>query len=246
MTVLLEATGLDFRWTPPADDWFRSLSLSLSEGRLYGLLGRNGAGKTTLIRLLCGLLRPRSGATRWHGPHGEVVDAALRDPRVLADVVFVPESAELPALTAEAFGRIAGALYPAFDLERYFAGIDAFEVARGGKLRALSFGQRRKAHIAFALASGARLAFLDEPTNGLDVSAQITLRRLLIDHLALGRSVVVSTHHVREFEPVLDEVVVLESGRILAHETLDTIRDRPGFFDLEHWYAGLIGLRSAS
>jgi len=244
MTPILEAAGLGFRWTDTDRDWFHGLSLSLSPGHLYGLLGRNGAGKTTLIRLLCGLLRPHSGAVTWHSSTGVAVDTKTRAPEILADVVYVPETADLPAMAADAFGRLAGALYPGYDHARYLSGLAAFEVPKATLLTALSFGQRRKAHVAFALATGARLVFLDEPTNGLDVVAQMTLRRLLIEHVADERAVVVSTHHVREFESVVEDVIVLEHGRVLTHQSLEDIQKTEGYFDLEHWYAGVIGLRA--
>ena len=200
MQTVIQAENLFFSWSGPENEWFRDLSLTLEGGRLYGLLGRNGAGKTTLIKLLCGLLRPAAGTARYVPLNARMAD---RPPEALTEVVFVAESSELPPLPVERFGHYAGALYPRYEHARYLDILRALEVPPHARMEALSFGQRRKAHIAFALATDARMVFLDEPTNGLDVAAQILLRKLLIAQLAAHRSIVVSTHHVREFENVL-------------------------------------------
>lgn len=237
MSPILEAEDLDFTWSPSVPAWFRGVSLTLEGGRLYGLLGRNGAGKTTLLKLLVGLLFPTGGRVTWHSTGGVALPTAKRDPASLADVVFVPESAELPSLDARAYGRLAGALYPRFSQARYLSLLETLEVDGRVRLPALSHGQRRKAHIAFALSTGARLAVLDEPTNGFDIDAQIAFRRALVAHAAEGFAVVVSTHHVREFEGVLDSVAVLDRGRVVAQGDLQSLLDASGEADLESWYA---------
>lgn len=242
MSPLVRAHGLTFAWSPDGPPLFQNLNLELAPGRLYGLLGRNGAGKTTLVKLLCGLLSPTEGMVTH-----EATQLALskRLPSTLCDVVFVAESSVLPALPADTFGRLAGALYPRFEQGRYLELLNALEVPSRKNVASLSFGQRRKVHVAFALATHASLVFLDEPTNGFDIAAQILLRRLLVAELAPHRSLVVSTHHVREFENVLDTVLVLEKGRLVAQESLDDLRAAPGATNLESWYAGLIGLASS-
>jgi len=246
MQTLIQAEHLHFSWgltgSTAGSDWFRDLNLSLQGGHLYGLLGRNGAGKTTLIKLLCGLLHPTAGVARY-----VPLDAVMgeRKPEALTEVVFVAESSELPPLPVERFGHYAGALYPRYEHARYLDILRALEVPSHARMQTLSFGQRRKAHIAFALATDARLVFLDEPTNGLDIAAQILLRKLLIAQLAPHRSFVVSTHHVREFENVLDEIIVLDCGRVLAHERMDTLQAQVDYSDLENWYARLIGIDKA-
>ena len=231
--VLLKAINVQFGWQAHKP-WFQDISLELQGGQIYGLLGRNGAGKTTLIKLLCGLLQPHRGSAELsflkHTPTWK------RSPQTLAELVFVPETAELADVLPPQLGEFVGVLYPRFSQERYLANLAALEVPLNMRTSKLSFGQRRKTHVAFALATGARLVFLDEPTNGLDVSAQLALRQLLISNLTEECCFVISTHHVREFETVLDQVIVLERGRLVEKKSIETLQAEPGYSDLESHY----------
>jgi ABC-2 type transport system ATP-binding protein len=245
MTVLLEAESLYFSWDHRGSGWFQNLNLSLETGHIYGLMGRNGAGKTTLLKLLMGCLKPSAGNIRTSSAQGKV-ESFIRSPDSLSETVFVAENSELPNMTAFKLGEHAGRLYPRFSLSQYGDHLKALEVRSDQSLPSLSFGQRRKAHIAFALATNASMIFLDEPSNGLDVAAQIVLRKLLIAQAGDTRSIVVSTHHVREFETVIDRMIVLDQGRILANEMTENLAAEPNFKDLETWYAQKIGVNTSS
>jgi ABC-2 type transport system ATP-binding protein len=245
MAKIIESRQLNFSWSQAAGSWFQNLDVSIEGGHIYGLLGRNGAGKTTLLKLLSGCLRPDSGNVCYVASGGELI-ASERDPAQLSEIVFVPENSELPNLSVKAFGQLAGALYPRFSMLKFTESLKALDVPLNGRLPRLSFGQRRKAHIAFALATDAALLLLDEPSNGLDIASQIVLRNLLIENLSPNRAFLVSTHHIREFETIIDRIIVLEHGRLLAHEGIQTLRGDPLFKDLESWYAQLIGLPAQS
>lgn len=244
MSKILEAHNLSFQWNE-SGGWMRHLNLTLEGGHIYGLLGRNGAGKTTLIKLMTGCLRPHSGVVKFLG-HNLDCDVSRRAPNVLAEMVFVAESSDLPPFPVSEFGRLTGALYPRYSQQQYQENLNVLEVPSGENIGKLSFGQRRKAHIAFALATGASLMFLDEPTNGLDIASQIVLRKLLINHLTPERTLVISTHHVREFENIIDQALVLDHGMILGHEATEDLQSKPDFTDLETWYASLIGITTHS
>lgn len=244
MTQILAAQDIRFAWGGSREPWLDVDRLEIETGKLYGLLGRNGAGKTTLIKLLCGGLRPHAGRVELSAD-GRVFDVADRRPESLREVVFVTESCDLPSIHAEKFGSLAGPFYPRFEMATFLGHLNALDVPTRVVMTQLSFGQRRKVQIAFALATRASLTFLDEPTNGLDVVAQVTLRKLLIEHISDDRSLVVSTHHVREFETVIDEALVLERGRMLAREAVEVLRDTSGFDGLETWYMQLIGAETA-
>lgn len=241
MSALLHAENLSFSWKPTEQPLFQNLSLVLEPGVLYGLLGRNGAGKTSLVKLLCGLLHPTGGTVK-HGRTG--IETRKRQPDTLSDMVFVSESTVLPALPVHSFGTLAGRLYPKFRLERFLQLVEELEVPTRKNLSSLSFGQRRKVHVAFALATHASLVFLDEPTNGFDIQAQIELRRILTAELNPQRSFVVSTHHIREFESILGAVIVLERGKLIAHAQCHDLSTESGPLHLERWYARLIGLKT--
>lgn len=197
---------------------FSELSLDIQPGNIYGLLGKNGAGKTSLLRIAAGLLIPDGGESVTFGRR-----ARDRNPEALADIFFVPEEFYLPAITGQAYLNAYAPFYPAFSQEVFDSCVDEFAVDVSSKLTTLSYGQRKKFLVAFALATGARLVLFDEPTNGLDIPSKSQLRKLLLTHLTEDRAFVVSTHQVRDLASVIDPIVMIDEGRIVFEHSIADI-----------------------
>ena len=213
---MVSIEGLDFGYGPRA--LFKELTLGLSPGNIYGLLGVNGAGKSTLLKLMAGLLFPSDGTVRSLGRN-----PAAREPSFLHEVFVLAEDAQAPSMPAPEYVRARAPLYPAFDhalLERY---LREFELPSSGNLATLSHGQQKKFLLAFGLASGAKLLLLDEPTNGLDIPSKSSLRRVITEALAPDRLLVISTHQVRDLGTLMDPIVILHHGRVLLNRSLTDI-----------------------
>ena len=123
---------------------------------------------------MSGLLFPKAGNARAAGE-----EVRRRTPAFLRELYFVPEEFHTPALSARALVRLYGVFYPRFDhaaMERYLAEL---EVDPNQSMTTMSYGQKKKVLLAFAVASQCRLLILDEPTNGLDIPAKNQFRRLL-------------------------------------------------------------------
>ena len=197
---------------------FDGLGLTLTPGNIYGLLGRNGAGKTTLLRLMSGLLFAKTGSARVAGE-----EVRRRTPAFLRELYFVPEEFHTPALSPRALVRLYSVFYPRFDhaaMERHLADL---EVDPDQSMTAMSYGQKKKVLLAFAVASQCRLLILDEPTNGLDIPAKSQFRRLLAGAAADDRVIIVSTHQVRDLEHLIDPIVILEQGAIVFQHSVHEI-----------------------
>ena len=206
---------------------FDDLSLDVRRGGIYGLLGRNGAGKSTLLKLVTGCLRPDAGAVEVFGRA-----AFLRDPAVLRRLYFLPEQVYLPAPSWRVLAQAYGAFYPRFSEEAFRQNLDAFEVPTDRKLTRLSLGQKKKGMIAFALACGTELLIMDEPTNGLDIPSKAQFRSVLAEAATEERAMVVSTHQVRDLAGIIDPVLIVEAGRVIAELDLATVSEVLSF-DLE-------------
>ena len=197
---------------------FDGLGLTLTPGNIYGLLGRNGAGKTTLLRLMSGLLFAKTGSARVAGE-----EVRRRTPAFLRELYFVPEEFHTPALSPRALVRLYSVFYPRFDhaaMERHLADL---EVDPDQSMTAMSYGQKKKVLLAFAVASQCRLLILDEPTNGLDIPAKSQFRRLLAGAADDDRVIIVSTHQVRDLEHLIDPIVILEQGAIVFQHSVHEI-----------------------
>ena len=201
-----------------------NLSLDLEPGRIYGLLGKNGAGKSTLLKNIVGLAFPRSGTC-------EVVGraAAQRRPATLQELFFLPEDVPAPPVTAAQLAASTGGFYPRFDAAAFQEYLRELDVPAHVRLTTLSFGQQKKALIAFALATNTGLLVLDEPTNGLDIPSKAQFRKLVAGALSEERCVIISTHQVRDLDSLIDTVLVLHERRLILKETLDNLTDKLSF-----------------
>jgi ABC-2 type transport system ATP-binding protein len=200
---------------------FDGLDLALEPGNIYGLLGMNGAGKTTLLRLLAGLLFPTGGSL---SVLGNV--PARRSPEFLADIYYVPEEFTLPAITLGRYEKLYAPFYPRFDHALFADCAREFDLDGKKPLNAFSYGQKKKFIVSFALASGARLVLLDEPTNGLDIPSKSLFRRIVARSLSSERIFVISTHQVRDMESLIDPIIILDSGLIAFNQPLMRVAER--------------------
>lgn len=193
---------------------YEGLNLSLSPGSIYGLLGPNGAGKSTLLRLLSGLLYPKAGHIRVGN-----YTPADRKPAFLEDLFLVPEEFYLPPVRIRQFVDSNAPFYPRFDRAQMARYVREFGLTDDQKLSELSYGQKKKVLIGFGLATNTAVLLMDEPTNGLDIPSKSQFRRLVAGAVDERRTVVISTHQVRDLEALIDPIVIL-AERSRSHMTV--------------------------
>ncbi len=203
---------------------FDSLELNLEKGNVYGLLGRNGAGKSTLLKIMCGLLYPQNGNVQINGHHVE-----KREPVVLSDMYMIPEEFDLPEFSIDQYVNNFAPFYPRFDHQLFGELLSEFEVMRSKNLKKLSYGQKKKFMISFAIATKCAIILMDEPTNGLDIPSKSKFRKIIASTIDEERLYVISTHQVRDLENLIDPVVIIESGKIVFNHTIDTIMSKLSF-----------------
>lgn len=203
---------------------FQGMELSLKGGQIYGLLGKNGAGKTTLLKLIAGLLNPKQGEIETLG-----YEAFRRDFRMLEDICFIPEEWAVPDLNIQDMPYTHGVFYPRFDEAYFWRLVDELEIPTNGKLTGSSFGQKKKAIIAFGLATRARLIVLDEPTNGLDIPSKSKFRKIISAGIDEDTCMVISTHQVRDMVNLIDPIIILDQGKVIFQEDIVTIGSKLKF-----------------
>jgi len=200
----------------------RELALSVPTGSMYGFLGPNGAGKTTTIRLMLGLLRPRSGRIVVLG--GEVPREA---PRVLARTGYVPEQPHLyQSLTVDEALRFHAAFYPSWDWKWADELMGEFHLDRTRLLSRLSKGEMGKLEMLLALAQRPELLVLDEPTDGLDPVVRRDVLTALLEYVSQQNATVfISSHLVHELERICDWVGVMDRGRLVAELPMHSFKN---------------------
>jgi ABC-2 type transport system ATP-binding protein len=197
-------------------------SFSVRPGRLVGFLGRNGAGKTTTMRAVFGLIEPDRGSITWRAKPIE------RDDRLRFG--YMPEQRGLYPRMKVAdqlayFGELHGleAAPARAAAARWLDGLGLTDRA-GSKLETLSHGNQQRVQLGAALVHDPELLVLDEPFSGLDPIGIDTMSTILRQRAAAGVSVIFSSHQLDLVEDVCEDVVIIESGRIVAAGAIDELR----------------------
>ena len=197
----------------------RDLTLSVSQGEVFGFLGPNGAGKTTSIKMLLGLVRPTSGS-------GRLLGQPIGTTRARARVGYLPEHFAFHEWLRgrellRFHGRLLGLGGPALE-----ASIDTLlrrvELLDAGDrcVREYSKGMRQRIGLAQALLGEPELVFLDEPTSGLDPLGRLLVRDVIRELRARGTTVFLNSHLLSEVEVTCDRVAFVKDGRVVRVMTL--------------------------
>jgi ABC-2 type transport system ATP-binding protein len=198
------------------------LSLQVEPGTIVGLLGRNGAGKTTALRLAHGLLHSDSGSISVLGMDPVTEGEAVRT-RV---GLLQEESALYDWMTVEEIVRFGSGLHPRWDGELAASLVKRLELEPNAKVKTLSRGTRAKVALVLAVAPRPELLLLDDPTAGLDpLVRREVLQGLLEGMHDEGGAVVYASHLVHDIERVADRIAILDRGRLVLHESLETMKE---------------------
>lgn len=203
---------------------YSGLNMALRSGNIYGLLGENGVGKTTLLKLVAGLLFPTEGQCRTFG-----FEAKKRLPAMLEKIYLLPETYALPKIKMGEYVQLYAPFYPRFDRQKLAAYVGEFGLSDAKKLSEFSQGQQKKWLIAFGLAANTELLLMDEPTNGLDIPSKSLFRRLMAEAMSDQKTVVISTHQVRDLENLIDPIIILEHNRVLLNHSMEEVAQKLKF-----------------
>ena len=224
--IQIEELSFSYKRTPVFD----RISLSFEKGNIYGLLGENGVGKTTMLKLICGLQQPQSGRCEVDGRV-----AFRRDPELLQNILFLPDSITLPdRATPEQYVRQWAPFYPRFSNETFLELMRELSVDPKRRFREMSFGQQKKSLLACVLSFGTDYVLLDESTNGLDIPSKADFRRLLSRRSNEESTIIISTHQVTDVENLIDPIIIINKNDVLLNASVSEITEKLCFtYDTE-------------
>jgi ABC-2 type transport system ATP-binding protein len=201
----------------------RGVDLSIRGGEVVAMLGPNGAGKTTSISLMLGLRQPTAGQVRLFG-----LPPTDRRARSRCGVML-QESGTSSVLTVGEIVGVFRAYYPApLSAERAIAMAGLTEQA-AARVGTLSGGQRQRLYFALAICGDPEILFLDEPTVGMDVEARRAFVASIQTLAAAGKTIVFTTHYLREAEEMARRIVVIDHGTVIADASPQELKARvPG------------------
>lgn len=191
------------------------------QGGIYGLLGENGVGKTTLLHLISGLCFPKNGSCKVFE-----YESAYRNPEMLKQLFFLPEEFHVQNMLIKDFIKYNSSFYPNFSETQFDVYLNDFHVEKDRKMAELSFGQKKKVMIAFALALNTPITLLDEPTNGLDIPSKAQFRKIVASAFEDSRCILISTHQVRDLESLIDPIIILDRNQVLLNNSVEEITQK--------------------
>ena len=199
----------------------KNITMTLEEGRIYGLLGENGVGKTTLLTLLCGLKKPQASTIDTDG-----MKPYDRQPSLLSNQYYLSD--EVPAMNMKAseYAKNYGKFWEGFDMDKFMEVMGVLENDPQQKMNQMSFGQLKKTYIAFALACNTKYLFMDEPTNGLDIPSKAQFRKAVTKYTREDSVILISTHQVRDLENIIDPIIILDRQDVLLNASLEEISEK--------------------
>lgn len=198
-----------------------NISLTLTRGKIIGLLGPNGSGKTTFIKILNGLLTPTSGEATIDGCSIGVESKKIVS--YLPDCVSLPDWMKITELV-----NFYNNFYQDFNINKAYKMLENLNVNPNDKFKTLSKGNKEKVQLILVMSREAKLYLLDEPMGGVDPATRDYILDTIISNYSEDSTVVISTHLIYDVEKVLDEVIFLNNGKIVLKDTVDNIRDKQG------------------
>jgi len=200
----------------------RDLTFCIDEGKILGICGPNGSGKSTLLKILAGLLRPTRGMVKIYGEN-----PGKHTKRVVS---YMSEIDYLyPWMKAGEILDFAASFYEDWDEQRRKDLVNFLKIEEDKKIRELSRGMRGRLKIALALSRRAKIYLLDEPLSGIDPSSRAKILDALVrEYRGQEESMIISTHLVREAEPLFEEVIFLKEGEIILRGDADELRETHG------------------
>lgn len=217
------------------------VNFEVRAGEVVGYLGPNGSGKSTTAKMLTGLIEPSSGNVFFEGRDISTDPVAFK--RRLG---YVPEEPNLYNFQSaieylELVGRLRE-LPPALLARKIVALLELFGLAHAANqdIGSYSKGMKQKVMIIAALLHDPDVLILDEPDSGLDVTATLVLRHLLMALARRGKAVIYSSHVLELVEKACDRVIVIHRGRVVADDTVGSLRRLMSSGSLEEVFAQLV------
>lgn len=197
------------------------VNLTIESDKIVGLLGKNGSGKSTIFKLINDLLTPTSGEIFFDGkPIG--VESKKQ-------IAFLPERSYLSSNTkvSDAIDMFAE-FYDNFDKEKAENLLKDLELDKNMKLSKMSKGMKEKVQLVLVMARHAKLYVLDEPLGGVDPATRDYILDTILKNFDEGSSLLISTHMIADIEKILDEVIMIDNGKVILQSDADELRQKEG------------------
>ena len=197
-----------------------SITMTINDGCVYGLVGSNGSGKSTLLRLISGVYMADAGEICVDGEN------CFNNPTIKSQIAFLGDTPYfLPQSDLKEMAELYSSMYPDFDYQIYNHLLTVFPLNQQARLSTFSKGMQRQAALILALSTNPRYLLMDEAFDGLDVVMRRVLANIVMDGVEKrGMTAIIASHNLRELENVCDNVCVIHDGKIISNGSVESLR----------------------
>ena len=193
------------------------VNLEITAGKIVGLLGRNGSGKTTLIKLINNLLMPTEGEV--------LVDGKKLGVESKKVISYLPERTYFSRnMSVKKVLDFFADFYADFDKKRAQKLLKDLDLDENQKISAMSKGMQEKMQLVLVMSRKAKLYILDEPLGGVDPATRDYVLDTILTNFNEKASLIISTHLISDIERILDEVILIDNGKVIMQDEADAIR----------------------
>lgn len=198
------------------------ITCALDAEKIIGIIGRNGAGKSTLLNIFAGYLKPTNGSCRVFNEN------PFNNIHTASNMIFIDDQLSFSNyLSLEDILKMGADFYPNWQNELAYRMLDYAGIDLTLKHQQLSKGQSATFNLIYGLVSRCALTILDEPMNGMDEVIRTDFyRAILKEYLAFPRTFLISSHHLQEMETILEEILLIDEGTVIAHAPLDEFKEQ--------------------
>lgn len=195
-------------------------TVTINKGKIIGIIGENGSGKTTLVKILAGLMKPSKGVVR--------IDEKLVNRHIGERVAFLSDREYFyDYFSIEQVIHFYGTQFPDFNREKAIEMLSLMKIDQTRKISHLSKGNKTRIKIIVTLAREVPYIIVDEPFSGLDPLVRKTIVNGMLQFVDLDKqTLIMTTHELAEVEAILDEVLLMKQGKIIAYEAVEKIREQ--------------------
>ena len=231
-----------FQYPGQDKPFLQNFNLTVQQGERFGLFGPNGSGKTTLMLLMTGLLSSQKGEILLLGNNIQKNDASVKKlfGFVPQDFSFYQELS--PAENLQYFGALSGLTKNEIkEKTNFLLGILGLMNERNTPVKKFSGGMKRRVNLAIGVIHNPMILFLDEPTVGVDVQTRTAIIDYLKELNKNGTTLIYTSHQLVEAEELCDHIALVDDGKIIAQDSLETLLSQYGHGALEDLFLNLTG-----
>ena len=197
----------------------KDVNLTISKGKIIGLLGKNGMGKTTFLKLINDLLTPTSGEVLINGEKPNINSKKV--------ISYLPERTYLDkSMKVSQIITFFDEFYDNFNKEKAIKLLKDLDLDINSKVRKMSKGMQEKLQLILVMSREAELYILDEPLGGVDPATRDYILDTILSNFNEGASVIISTHIISDIERILDDVIFIDKGEIALTSSADELRKK--------------------